>query len=735
MNWKKIYTQQVDESDCGVAALSMILKYFGSYIPLATLRYHAKTTIEGTSIYGIKKAATIYNLNGAAIRISKETLTTKELKDNLPMIVHVVKDTQLLHYYVLLEVTDNKVLLADPDGNVGINSMSKSNFFKEWDGIALLLKPTKKYQKIRVQQPGLFSYRSLLRKHKKLIILITCSAILAMLIQIMGSFLFQIIIDKILPQKNLKILEIVSIGLITSYVIGNLAQFLNNYALSILGQKLSKIITIDYLTHIFKLPMDFFQTRKKGEIISRFSDSSKIVDAIASTYVGSILDIILFFSILIVLFTQNIVLTATILLILPIYAIIVISFIKPFEDSQRKYMERNSQISSIIIDALSGIETIKSLNWESDKLNKIIHQYEELLRANLKYTKLDFIQQNIITCLDSILSVVILSIGAIQVNNDQILLGQLVTFNALAVYLTTPLQNIIRLQPKIHAASIATKRLSEIYSVMTEDSYLKKDNHFTSDNALNSLFSLANVSVNYNFTKKVIHDINLEIRKNEHIVLAGESGSGKSTLAKVLVKFIPYDSGKVEYCGKSLNCIPSAELRQKVIYLPQTPMIFSDTLLYNLIGSKKLKDVNMEQFKKICEITGVDTIIQNLSQGILTVLEENGNNLSGGQKQRICLARALLSKPEVLILDESTSNLDQRAEVSIMTELFKENRTLLVIAHRLQVSEIADRVIVLKNGIISETGTFTNLNHPGTYFFDLLNTQFETKNTKKRTKK
>ena len=111
MNWKKIYTQQVDESDCGVAALSMILKYFGSYIPLATLRYHAKTTIEGTSIYGIKKAATIYNLNGAAIRIIKETLTTKELKDNLPMIVHVVKDTQLLHYYVLLEVTDNKVLL------------------------------------------------------------------------------------------------------------------------------------------------------------------------------------------------------------------------------------------------------------------------------------------------------------------------------------------------------------------------------------------------------------------------------------------------------------------------------------------------------------------------------------------------------------------------------------------------------------------------------------------------
>ncbi|MBF0757651.1 ATP-binding cassette domain-containing protein [Ligilactobacillus murinus] len=106
-----------------------------------------------------------------------------------------------------------------------------------------------------------------------------------------------------------------------------------------------------------------------------------------------------------------------------------------------------------------------------------------------------------------------------------------------------------------------------------------------------------------------------------------------------------------------------------------------------------------------------------------------------GQKQRICLARALLSKPEVLILDESTSNLDQRAEVSIMTELFKENRTLLVIAHRLQVSEIADRVIVLKNGIISETGTFTNLNHPGTYFFDLLNAQFETKNTKKRTKK
>ncbi|OYS95787.1 hypothetical protein CBG10_01360 [Limosilactobacillus reuteri] len=659
VKFKKYYTAQVDESDCGVAALSMVLKYYKSKIPIARLRTLAKTSKEGTSIYGIIQAAKAYKLIGKAIRLKYDEFD--KVQSYLPLIVHVIKNNSLQHYYVLNRITEKHVVLSDPDNDIGIIKKSREAFFKEWTGIAILFEKSQKYIPVTIKQPNLFSYRTLLAKFHKSIFLIVMCAILSMSAEIIGAFLFQGIIDNFLPQRELGILSIVSLGLIIGYFVGNLAKFINEFLTDVLGQKLTQKIIMDYLKHVFKLPISFFETRKRGEIISRFNDSNKIVEAIANIYITCSINILMVIGTLGVLFLQSSYLAFIAIMFLPIYLIVIFFFVKVFEKRNRKSMQKNSEISSLIVDSLSGIETVKSMGWENNYIAKITQKYFELMKVNISFAKVYLLQQNLVLYVDAIYSVIILWLGSRLVINNNLLLGQLITFNALLVFLTTPLKELAQLQPKIQAASVANDRLNEILTISSEKKERGKLLEFQNSE---ELFVLKNVSYAYNFGRQDLNNINLRVKKSEKIVLAGPSGSGKSTLAKLLVSFRTDFNGSITYKGSPLNNFSLEKLRQEVVYVPQTPMIFSDTLLANLTCNQ---DIKLDRLEEACKITGVDSIIKKLPQGLYTILDENGANLSGGQKQRICLARALLKNPEVIILDESTSSLDFKAEMEIMS--------------------------------------------------------------------
>ncbi|OYS87376.1 cysteine peptidase family C39 domain-containing protein, partial [Limosilactobacillus reuteri] len=212
MKFKKYYTAQVDESDCGVAALSMVLKYYKSKIPIARLRTLAKTSKEGTSIYGIIQAAKAYKLIGKAIRLKYDEFD--KVQSYLPLIVHVIKNNSLQHYYVLNRITEKHVVLSDPDNDIGIIKKSREAFFKEWTGIAILFEKSQKYIPVTIKQPNLFSYRNILAKFHKSIFLIVMFAIISMRAELIGAFLFQVIIAHFLLHRELGIISIVYLVLI-----------------------------------------------------------------------------------------------------------------------------------------------------------------------------------------------------------------------------------------------------------------------------------------------------------------------------------------------------------------------------------------------------------------------------------------------------------------------------------------------------------------------------------------
>ncbi|MBU7002300.1 peptide cleavage/export ABC transporter [Pediococcus pentosaceus] len=718
--WHKYYTAQVDENDCGLAALNMILKYYGSDYMLAHLRQLAKTTADGTTVLGLVKAAKHLNLNAEAVRADMDALTASQLP--LPVIVHVFKKNKLPHYYVVYQVTENDLIIGDPDPTVKTTKISKSQFAKEWTQIAIIIAPTVKYKPIKESRHTLIDLVPLLIKQKRLIGLIITAAAITTLISIAGAYFFQLIIDTYLPHLMTNRLSLVAIGLIVAYAFQAIINYIQSFFTIVLGQRLMIDIVLKYVHHLFDLPMIFFTTRHVGEMTSRFSDASKIIDALGSTTLTLFLDMWILLAVGLFLAYQNINLFLCSLVVVPIYISIVWLFKKTFNRLNQDTMESNAVLNSAIIESLGGIETIKSLTGEATTKKKIDTLFSDLLHKNLAYQKADQGQQAIKAATKLILTIVILWWGTFFVMRHQLSLGQLLTYNALLAYFLTPLENIINLQPKLQAARVANNRLNEVYLVESEFS---KSREITALEQLNGDIEVNHVSFNYGYCSNILEDVSLTIPHHQKITIVGMSGSGKTTLAKLLVGFFePQEQhGEIQINHHNISDISRTILRQYINYVPQEPFIFSGSVLENLLlGSRP--GVTQQMIDQACSFAEIKTDIENLPQGYHTRLSESGFNLSGGQKQRLSIARALLSPAQCFIFDESTSNLDTITEHKIVSKLlFMKDKTIIFVAHRLNIASQTDKVVVLDHGKIVEQGSHRQLLNYNGYYARLIHNQ------------
>lgn len=561
------------------------------------------------------------------------------------------------------------------------------------------------------------SFIPLILRQKFLIFYIILSSLLVTLMNIVGSYYLQGILDEYIPNQMKTTLGIISIGLIITYVLQQFMSFSRDYLLTILSQRLSIDVILSYIRHIFELPMSFFATRRTGEVISRFTDANSIIDALASTILSLFLDLSILIIVGCTLFLQNANLFLMTLLAIPIYIIIIFSFMKFFEKMNNEVMQANSMVSSAIIEDINGIETIKSLTSEEVRYQKIDGEFVDYLDKSFRLNKFSIIQSSLKQGAHLILNVSILWLGAQLVMNNHISIGQLITFNTLLSYFTNPLENIINLQTKLQSARVANNRLNEVYLVESE---FAKNQPITNTSALAGDLSFDNVSYKYGFGRDTLSDIQLTIKEGSKVSLVGISGSGKTTLAKLIVNFYEPYQGEVRINGHNLKTIDKKILRQYINYLPQQPYIFSGSILENLtLGANET--INQSDIIQACEIAEIRSDIEQMPMGYQTELSD-GAGLSGGQKQRIALARALLTKSPVLILDEATSGLDVLTEKKVIDNLMAmKEKTIIFVAHRLSISERTDQVIVLDRGKIIEIGSHKDLMEQGGFYQHLFN--------------
>lgn len=702
-SYKRTFVPQIDARDCGVAALASIAKFYGSDYSLAHLRELAKTNKEGTTALGIVKAAKEMSFETRAIQADMSLFEMEDIP--YPFIVHVNKEGKLQHYYVVYKNIKDHLIIGDPDPTVKVIKMTKERFTSEWTGVAIFLAPAPSYKPHKDKKNGLMSFLPLIFRQRSLIFYIVLASLLVTLINIGGSYYLQGILDEYIPNQMKSTLGIISIGLIITYILQQMMSFSRDYLLTILSQRLSIDVILSYIRHIFELPMSFFATRRTGEVISRFTDANSIIDALASTILSLFLDVSILIIIGSVLLVQNTNLFLISLISVPIYIIIIFAFMKPFEKMNNDVMQSNSMVSSAIIEDINGVETIKSLTSEETRYQKIDSEFVDYLDKSFKLSKYSILQSSLKQGAQLILNIVILWFGAQIVMTGKISIGQLITFNTLLSYFTNPLENIINLQTKLQSAKVANNRLNEVYLVESE---FKNTQTLTDSQFLAGDICFEDISYKYGFGRDTLNNISLTIKQGDKVSIVGISGSGKTTLAKMIVNFFEPYKGRITINNNDLKMIDKKVLRQHINYLPQQAYIFSGSILENLtLGANQM--ISQEDIIKACEIAEIRQDIEQMPMGYQTELSD-GAGLSGGQKQRIALARALLTKAPVLILDEATSGLDVLTEKKVIENLMAmTDKTIIFVAHRLSISERTNQVIVLNQGKVIETGSHQEL--------------------------
>ncbi len=704
---KKFYcVLQQDEKDCGPACILTILKEYKIEYSIARLREIAGTDKQGTNIYGILKGLEYFNLNGRAVKISDKKIDNT-LK--LPAIAHIINDKNMYHYVVIQNINKDKIVISDPAK--GVLEYNLEDFYKFWTGILILIDKTMDIKKININKIDFWTFFKSIKLQKILIYNIIIISFIILFLGIFTSLYFKIVVDYVLKNKLVTTLNIIMTGVVFLSVIKSILELVRNQLILFLSQRIDDIILFGYYKHIINLPLNFFATRKIGEIISRFSDGSNIRQAISDILFTLTIDMPLSLLGGIILFYYNVRLFFVSLALLMLYFLVYSIFKNKIKIKNQDVLEKNAILTSNIIENINGIETIKSYNLEKIIEDETDYRFIEFLKSIYNrgklYNIINFISNNIST----IGNYLIIWIGSNEVIKGKMSLGELFVFLSLLAFFLDPLKKIFNLQIQFQNLIVAANRIGEIFELELEEKKLKNKVNL---NNLKEKIEIKNLKFRYGTRKLILDNININIKNNQKIAFIGESGSGKTTLAKLLMRYYDYEEGEIKIGGINIKDIDTYFLREKIGYVSQETFLFNKTIRENLFVDE---GVDWKEILDLSEKLKILDFINQLPNRFETLIEENGKNLSGGQRQRLSILRALLKKPDILILDEATSNLDFITEKSIKNVIDSLEITTIIIAHRLKTIKMCDKIFIFEKGKIIESGEHLELlEKRGKYF-------------------
>ena len=675
MRKKYPFTKQEGLKDCAAACMQMIIKYYNGYISINDLNKMLETTKEGVSAFKIIEVSNKIGFKATGIKLNLLELTKSV---TLPVIAHVVINNYN-HYIVVYKIDSFKksVIIADPQSK--IKTISFKEFESIWTNVIINLYPVKPIEHRNYEKH--LNYKNIILKNKKTIFQLCYISFIYMILSIVASFYMKYVFDNYLSNFHLIFTVFILFIIINLYKI--FTNLIRTKILINLNKNIDIDLSLDIFSKILSLPYGYYRNKTTGEIITRYTELSKIRETISKVLLTLFLDLPLCITSFIIMYFLNSKLTMISLIAVLLYTVIVIVYNRILNDTILEAQIKKAEMNTVLIESINGFETIKGLNLYDYIKLKFENKYIKYLKNVIKIDSILNIKENLKEIVNQLIEMIIIFTGVIYVRSETITIGTLMTYNSILVFFLAPIRNLLSLDNSIIESKRIVKRVNEM---LKKEENVKKINIVYGDILIKSLSFKQNEKI-------ILNKINLYISKGEKVIITGKSGSGKSTLLKILMNYYNDYQGEIKINGINIKSI-----NLKNVYISQNETLFTDTIYNNIVLGNN--DSNFSEIVKMCY---VDEII-NSNLGYNQIIEENGFNISGGQKQRIILARSIINEFDLLLIDEGLNQIDVELERKILKNLFNKfhDKTIIIVSHRLENMDLYDKLIKLENGKVKE---------------------------------
>ena len=699
---------QHSEEDCGAACLASVAKHHGRTISLNRVREAVGTGQLGTTLLGLRRGAEALGLNARAVKTSSELLD-RISEVPLPAIIH----WKGYHWVVLYGQRGKKYVIADPA--LGIRYLSRKELTECWTNhIMLLVEPDRGrfFEQSNDKIGGFGRFLSRAWPYRTIIAEALLINLFLGLLSLAYPFLIQILTDDVLVRGDTKLLTAVAIAVVVMRVVSSGLGWVESNLIAHFAQRLELGLVLEFGRAILRLPLTYYEARRSGEIVSRMRDIQEINQLVSQGVVSlpSQFFIAVFSLGFMLFYSWRLTLIAVIIAVA--MTLSTVAFLPTLQQKTRSLLVLEAENQGVLVETFKGALTLKTTTAAPQFWEELQSRFSRL--ANLSFGTIQIgINNNIFSGLvSSIGSIVLLWFGSTLVIGKELSIGQLLAFNSMDGNFLSFIGAVIGFVDGFTRVQTATQRLTEVI-----DS--KPETQEDTKKAVAKIPGNADIictNLNFHHAGRIdlLENFSITIPGSKVTALIGKSGCGKSTLVKLIAGLYPPTSGNIRIGIYNLQDLSLDCLRQQIILVPQEPHFWSRSIIDNFrLGSPQ---VTFERIVKACQIAEADEFISKLPDKYQTVLGEFGANISGGQRQRLAIARAIVTDPPILILDESTAGLDPVSESLLLDRLlsYRQGKTTILISHRPRVINRADWIMLIEQGQLQIQGTWSELrSQPG----------------------
>jgi HlyB family type I secretion system ABC transporter len=609
-------------------------------------------------------------------------------------------------FAIIYETSARQYVIGAPEERDTIRH-SPQVFEELWgaEGELLLLEVTAETPQ---QRFGLSWFTPSLKKYKWILIEVLVASFFYQIFGLANPLMIQVIIDRVIVQQSVDTLHVLGIFLVIVAIFEAILGSLRTYLFVDTTNRIDMTLASQTIDHLLRLPLKYFDRRPVGELSSRVNELENIRQFLTGTALTVVLDAVFSVVYILVMLIYSVKLTLVTLLTIPLF-IALTFFVSPIVRRQlRAKAERNAETQSFLVEALSGIQTVKAQNIELNTRWKWQSRYARYVSDGFKTVLTSTTAGSASNFLNKISALLVLWFGAFLVLDGQMTLGGLIAFRIISGYVTQPLLRLTQLWQNFQETALSLERLSDIIDHPQEQEAEQRSQIPMPEITGNVRYE--NVSFRFAASGPLqLANVNLEFPTGQFVGIVGQSGSGKSTLMKLLPRLYHPQSGRILIDNYDISKVELYSLRRQVGIVPQDSLLFEGTIQENIALTNP--DATTDEVIEAATIACAHDFIMDLPVGYNTRVGERGSSLSGGQRQRIAIARTILQNPRLLILDEATSALDYDTESQVSANLMKwaQGRTVFFITHRLGTLRHADHIIVMDKGAVVEEGTHEDL--------------------------